>query len=245
MSSFVGLSHRIYLAHLDLSGLASAVMSPMSRVMQPCTTFNDGGYDCVKPGMISGNADVKGYQDFAVDVFEDDISVGQIGSQYAFSVIPNPTGTVAPADTCWFSRGVLSNLNPMDGAKGDMAGFDFGVAYDTAILQGKVSAPKATVSATTTGTAVALGGPTAAQRLYSFVHVFAFSGFTNVIFTVESDDAVGFPSATTRLTHTTVTAVGSEFASVAGGFNTETHHRIVATKTGTGSITYAAGFGVI
>ena len=245
MSSFVGTAHRVYVGPLDLSGLASHVdFGQSSRSMEPCTTFNDGGFNCVKPGMISGSGMVDGYQDYATGVLDDTISIGSMGSQYAMTVIP-ATGTVAAADPCWFSRGLIGSLNPLDGAKGQMGEFHLGLNFDTTMLRGFVGAPKATVVANTTGTAVAMTGPSATQRLYAWVHVFAYSGFTNVVFTVETDDAVGFPSATTRLTFTTVTGLTSEFASVTGGFATETHARIVATKTGAGSITYAAGFGVL
>lgn len=246
MASFTGLSNRIYLAHLDLSGVVNNVdFGALAREMKDSTTFNDGGFGCVKPGLISGQAKISGFQDWATDVLDDDISVAQLGSQYAFTVIPNPTGTVTAADTCWMSRGLIGEEQPMTGAKGDMAGFELGVPYDTAIVQSKVLAPKAAVTVDTTGTAVAMTGPTAAQRLYAVLHVFAYSSFTNVVFTIQTDDAVGFPSQTTRITFATVTGVTSEFASVAGNFSAETHVRVFADVTGAGSITYACAAGVI
>ena len=62
---------------------------------------------------------------------------------------------------------------------------------------------------------------------------------------VQSDDAVGFPSATDRITFSTVTGVGSEFTSVAGAFNTETHLRASWTVSGTGSISFVVVCGVL
>lgn len=246
MATFVGNNNRVYLGQLDLSGLANQVdFGPLSAVMQDCTTFNDGGFTCVKPGLKSGEAMIHGYQDYATGVLDDTIGMAQLGSQYPITVIPNPTGTVTAADPCWFSRGIISKINPLEIAVGEMGGFSINTGFDAAFPQGKVAAPLTTTAATFTGTAVALTGPTAAQKLYVALHVTAYSGFTNVIFTVESDNAVGFPSTTTRITLTTVTGVTSQFASVAGDFSTETHHRIVATKTGTGSITFAAAFGVL
>lgn len=246
MASFVGLHNRIYLAHLDLSGKANQVtFGPLSRVMQECTTYNDGGYTCVAPGHISGTAGINGYQDWAADTLDDEISVGQLGSQYAFTVIPNPTGTVAAGDAAWMSRGVLNTLNPMGGAKGDMAGFEQALGYDTAIVQAKVLYPKTAVTADGNGTAVALAGPTAAQRLYAGLHVFAYSGFTSVVVKVQSDDGSGFASPTDRITFTTVTGVTNEWASVAGSFSSETHARVAIDVTGTGSITLAVAAGVV
>lgn len=246
MSTFVGLHNRVYLAHLDLSGKANQVtFGPLSRVMVPCTTYNDGGFACVAPGMVSGAAGINGYQDYATDALDDEISVGQLGSQYAFSVFPNPTGTVAAGDVAWLSRGVLNTLNPLAGAKGDMAGFETALAYDAAIAQGKVLYPKAAVTADGNGTAVALAGPTAAQKLYAGLHVFAYSGFTNVVVKVQSDDSSGFASPTDRITFSTVTGVTNEFSSVAGSFSSETHVRASIDVTGTGSITLAVAAGVI
>lgn len=246
MASFIGVHNRVLLGHLDLSGLANEVnFGDLSRAMQPSTTFNDGGYTCVLPGLISGEATVKGNQDWATVVLDDEISVAQLGSQYPATVIPNPTGTVTAGDACWLSRGVVGTANPMAGAKGEVAGFEFGFPYDTAIVQAKVAHPAAARTATGNGTAVALTGPTAAQKLYAALHVTAYSGLTNVVLVIESDDAGAMSSPTTRITFATVTGTTSQFASVAGNFSTETHHRITWTVTGTGSVTFTAAFGVI
>lgn len=246
MATFVGVSNRVYLAHLDLSGLANEVnFGDLTRDMKECTTFNDGGYTCVKPGLISGEGSVKGYQDWVADVLDDEISIGQLGTQYAFSVVPNPTGTVTAGDRAWLSRGVLSKDMPMTGAKGEMGGFEMTLSYDTAVAQGYIGHPSAARTTTGTGTAVAQAGPTAAQKLYSALHVTAYSGFTNVVVKVQSDDSSGFPSATDRITHTTITGVTNEFSSVAGSFSSETHLRTTWTVTGSGSITFVNTFGVI
>lgn len=246
MGSFIGLNNEIYVAHLNLTGLANEIQFGTITVgMNRSTTFADGGFECFKPALRSADAMVKGFQDWATDILDDDVSIGSLGTQYALTAIPNPTGTVIAADACWMSRGLVSNLNPMSGAKGDMAGFELGLKYDTAIVQAKVLAPRAAKTADFTGTAVAMAGPTASQRLYAAVHVVAYSGFTNCVFKVQSDDAVGFPSATDRITFATVTGVTSEFASVAGSFSSETHHRIFADVTGSGSITFVAVAGVI
>jgi hypothetical protein len=140
---------------------------------------------------------------------------------------------------------VVDSLNPMAGAKGDVAGFEMSLAYDAAIPRGVVLATKAARTATGDGTAVALGGPTAAQRLYAGLHVFAYSGLTNIVVKVQSDDGAGFGSATDRITFATVTGTTSEWASVAGSFSSETHLRATWTVTGTGSCTFAVVCGVI
>ena len=246
MATFNGLNDQIFFAHLDLTDHTNEIQfGNLSKVMVPCTTFADGGFMCVKPGLIKGDGSIKGYQDYATGVLDDQISVAQLGTQYAVTAIPNPTGTVTAADACWLSRGVLNKENPLSGAKGAMGGFEIGFGYDTAITQAKVAHPKAARTANGTGTAVALVGPTAAQKLYANLHVTAYSGFTNVVFTIESDDNGGFTTPATRITFNTVTGTTNQSASIVGDFSTETNHRIKWVVTGAGSITFAAAFGVI
>lgn len=248
MGSYISTADQVFVGHLDLTSHANEIMfGPLERAMQTCTTFSDGGFVCVKPGLISGEAGVKGYQDFAADVLDDELSVAQLGSQYPVSWCPNDDGAAAAAgDPAWFSRGLVGLVNPLGaGAKGEMSGFEYRFPYDTAIVQGKVAAAKAAITADGNGTAVALTGPTASQSLYAAIHVTAYSGFTNVVFKIQSDDSSGMSSATDRITFTTVTGTTSEFASVAGNFSSETHHRITYDVTGSGSVTVFAVFGVI
>jgi hypothetical protein len=246
VATFVGISNRVYLAHLDLSGMANHVdFGPINRTMAPNTTFNDGGFTCVKPALMSGAGMVKGNQDFATGVLDDQISLSQIGTSYPFTVVPNPTGTVTAGDPCWLSRGVVNTLNPLTGSVGDIASAELGLAYDTAIVQAKVLTPATTSAASSNGTAVGLTGPTAAQKVYAGLHVTAFSGFSQVVFTLESDDNSGFTSATTRITFATATAATYEFASLVGDLSTETFWRLKWAKTGTGSVTFASSIGVV
>jgi hypothetical protein len=246
MASFIGLNHRVYFAHLDLSGKANMVnFGDLSCVLQDSTTFNDGGFSCVTPGLRSGAGTIGGFQDYALGVLDDQISIPQLGTSYAVSVIPAATTTVTAGDPVWFSRGVFTDLNPLDGPKGDMGKFELGFGYDTIFTQGLVGHPLAARTTTGTGTAVAKTGPTATQKLYAALHVTAYSGITNAVIKVQSDDNVAFPSATDRITFATVTGLTNEFASVAGAFNTETHLRVSWTITGVGSVSFAVSFAVL
>ena len=245
MGSFVALHNKIYVGHLDLTGLANRIdFGPLTRDMKDATTYADGGYSCVKPGLIKGEARVAGFQDWAADVLDDEISVGQLGTQYPISVIPNASGTVAAGDPCWLSRGLLDSQG-LPFVKGEMAAFDWHMGYDTAAVRGFVGHPLAARTSSADGTAVALGGPTASQSLYAALHVMAFSGLTNIVVKVQSDDNSGFSSATDRITFSTVTATTSEWKSVAGSFSSETHLRASWAVTGTGSCTFAVTFGVL
>lgn len=246
MASFVGLHNKVYVAHLDFTGHTKTVnFGDLTRQMQDSTTFADGGYTCVLPGLISGMANLNGFQDYSVDALSDDLDApGQLGAQYPITVFPNPTGTVTVGDAAWMSRGVISKINPLEGAKGDMAGFTLEASYDTAIVQAKVAH---TTAVTTSGSdsVVALAGPSASQKLYAALHVTAYSGLTSADIVVESDSASSMASPTTRISFASVTDRTYEWASVAGDFSSETHHRVKYTLTGSGSITFAVAIGVI
>lgn len=237
---------RIYLGHLDLTGATREVsFGPLTRAMLPVTTFADGGYTTVIPGLASGEASITGFQDFASGAHGSEISIGQLGTRYPLSVVPAESSTVAAGDVCWLTRGVLDETVPFTGAVGDVAGFADHLTYDTAIPRGLVAHPLGAETADGTGTAVTLAGPSASQSLYAVLHVTAYSGLTNIVVKVQSDDGSGFSSPTDRITFATVTGTTSEFASVAGGFSSETHHRVVWDVTGTGSCSFFAAFGVV
>lgn len=246
MSTFVGLANRIYVAHLDLSGAAHEVsIGNLKRRMVPFTTFNDGGFETTKPGLAQGDANVKLYQDYDAGVLDDQISFGQLGTQYPISVVPSQTGTITAGDPCIIARGVLSDTNPLAGAKGDAGQAELGLTFDTVTSRGFVAHPLAARTTTGNGTAVAQAGPSATQSLYAALHVTAYSGLTNVVFKVQSDDNSGFSSATDRITFTTVTGTTSEWKSVAGDFSSETHLRPTWTVTGTGSVSFVVACAVL
>jgi hypothetical protein len=246
VASFVGLHNKVLLGQIDLTGSTRSVtFGDLTRAMQDCSTFADGGFTCYKPGLISGMSTIEGNQNFDTGSVDDSFSVDELGSQYVLTVIPNPTGTSAVGDTAWFTRGVEAKVNPLGGAKGEMASFTLEVAHDTAAIRGVVAHLGTAVTTSASDSGIALTGPTSAQRLYAGLHVTAYTGFTNVVVTVQSDDNANFTSATDRITFTTVTGLTSQFTSVAGDFSTETRHRISYVATGAGSITFTAVIGVI
>jgi hypothetical protein len=72
-------------------------------------------------------------------------------------------------------------------------------------------------TSSSTGTIRQLGAVGATQRVYAALHVLSVSGTSPTLdVTVESDNAVGFPSAATQLTFTQKTAAGAEWKSSVG-----------------------------
>lgn len=108
-------------------------------------------------------------------------------------------------------------------------------------VRGRVLKTKADVSGTgATGTAFQLGAAAAGQYLYGALHV--FSAGTTITGVIESDNASNFPSATTQITFSAVTAVGGYWGVRVAGAITDDWYRLRITAcTGTFSIACVAG----
>ena len=130
------------------------------------------------------------------------------------------------------------------GSHGELAPFSLnGVCSDgVGVVRGVLMKAMGTVSATgALGTAVQLGAVSASQYVYSTLHLFGTAG-TTITVVLESDDASGFPSATTRVTHGPYTTVGGRWGTRVAGSITDTWWRYRVTAiTGTWTIAAAAG----
>ena len=132
----------------------------------------------------------------------------------------------------------------LSGAHGELLGFEVTLngGNDGPLVRGQLM-ENAAIAATGDGTARQLGAvAAAANRVYSGLHCTAFNG-TSLDVIVESDDAEGMPSAVTRITHTQLTDIGSEWLSAAGPI-TDDWWRYGYTFVGT-SATVAGVIGVL
>ena len=246
MTTFVATSHKIHVGSLDLTSLTESVdVSNLSIAAVPFTNYGSGGFVENKPGLKSGACTIGTFADFADDGPDEVLNAALLaGSTFPISCDPCPTGTSTAGDTAWFSRGWLA-AQPFGGTVGEAAKSSLSLMYDTVLLRGVVAHPSAARTATGNGTAFALAGPASTQKLYCAIHVFAYSGITSLTVKVQSDGASNMSTPTDRLTMTANTAIGSEFKSIVGGWETETHHRIVYTIAGTGSVTFSAYVAVL
>jgi hypothetical protein len=86
-----------------------------------------------------------------------------------------------------------------------------------------------------------LGPVSATQSIYSGLHVLAASG--SLVCTVKSDNSSGFSSPTTRITHSTFTAIGAEIKSAAGAISDD-YWRVDYTVSGSGSFDFIISLAV-
>ena len=184
----------------------------------------------------------------------------RIGStDAAASVIPFPSGTStkdeagatvtsfkipAAGDIAFFSK-VSQLSHQVGGAIGRAAKLQLNLKGTDALVRGKVLEYQQEVAATGNGTPLLVGATSATQKLYLAVHVFRTQGTGETLdLVLQSDDLVGFGSATTRITVPQFSDVGFYFGSIAGPV-TDTYYRLARTIAGTSpKFDYVACIGI-
>jgi hypothetical protein len=238
---------QILIGDLDVSPFTNNVSSPVMVDMLDASTAGSGGFRSFAPGMRHGEIGVSGFQDYAVGGFFEKISTGDGGVSTLASVAPiAPGGTLTAGDPCCFMRGPIDAITEDEGDAGELAKMAVHLMEDGPFVMGSVLHPLAARSSTASGTVVAMVGPTLSQTLYAGLHVTAGSGGTLTV-RVQTDDAVGFPSPTTRITFTAVTlpvGAGELKFLTPVNISTETHVRADWTITA-GSFTFAVVAGII
>ncbi len=246
MATAVATDCRPYFGQLDLTAVTESVtFAAIEADIVTFTNFASGGFKEEKPGFLSGSMTVNVFEDYASGALDDTVGL-TLGAQYPFTgVIPSTPGTEAAGDLAYLSRGVLKTYSPRQGAAGEAAKASIDMPFDTRVVRGVLLHPKTARTTTSAGDAVALTGPTSSQTLWATLHVTAFSGLTNIVVKIQSDDNSNFTSAADKVTFSTVTGVGAQFTSVAGGWDTETHVRASWTVSGTGSCSFVVACGVL
>lgn len=229
----------------DLSAVSGEVqMSPRKVVTKEVPNFAGGGFMHRAVGVREAAFKVAGWTDFAAGKVGQQFTDAQLGSQQlAYVAVP---GTTA-GDPAEFVRGSVTSLSMWGGKIGDASPFTLEIEPDAAAVTGTLMAPLAARTTTGSGTAVAVTGPTATQRVYAALHVTAASGTSPTLAAkIQSAPTAGFASPTDRVTFTTATVAGWQYASIPVAAITDGWWRVVWTIGGTGSpsFTFAALAGV-
>lgn len=240
MAAQVLTNVQLLLGSMEMGPFSGEFDISVEAAMKDAPNFAGLGYAIVLPGLTTAMASIKGHADYASGAVSSTFNSASKGSQYAFSVLPVGSASAA-GDPAFLMEGRLNAMKMLTGAIGDVADFEMSITGDSAGVDGAVALPLATRGAVT-GTAIQLGAVVAGDRLWAALHVTGGT-FTNLAVTIGSDNAVGFPSSTTVLTFSTVSAAGWQFISVAGPI-TDDWFRAVAT-IGSGTATCAVTFGVL
>lgn len=224
-------SAQIIAGGADISSFTGSITEvPGTRTLRDAQNFASRGFKVHRLGIRAGAFGLAGqaWNDADTDLSAT-ITPATLGDTQDVSLaVPASGADVVAGDWCQFGVGRLQSWSrPL--AIDELGMFAASWATSEPFAIGKVAAPLATVTTSgLTGTAIALTGPAAGQRLYALLQVTAATG-TDLAVTIQSDDNSSFTSATTRITFATVSAVGYQLLSVAGDLSTETHWRVVAT----------------
>ena len=227
-----------------LSAFADNVSLTAQQDERDVTTFASGGWRQKIGALSNAQLTVSGFQDFVAPGVDPSLPATTITDSALVPWSVSVPGTTA-GDVAYFGQARRAMVVPVRGAVGDVAGFDMEFDGSGRIVRGLMAAPRASRVATGNGTSIALAGPSATQSLYVAFHLHSVTGTPGTVqFTVQTDDNVGFSSATTRITSTAFTAPGSQFTSVAGAFASETHIRVNHTLTTFTEATFSVVVGV-
>lgn len=218
---------KIMLGGYNLSGYHNSMNLEYGAEMLDDTVFGTNGTRSNKPGLktvsMTGN--------IFWDTTQDGINYNRIGAVrevMSWAHLGNSEG-----DTVFTTRGVNANYNPLSGAVGELMASEFdAMAANTPLVRGKLLAT-GSKAASGNGGGILVGAVSATQKVYSALHVLAIAA-TSIIVEVESDDAVGFASPTSQITHTTFLGagtVGAEWMELAGPI-TDTYWRSKWTIVG-------------
>jgi len=208
---------------LDASQWVTSISAKLTRTMVKTSSYGSNAFDNFIPGMKSGEVAIEGFQDLDASGFYAKINRADMDASSLVTIIPGVTPTAG--DASLLAYGNLDEMSGhIEGNVGEANVFTIHQDAGTIIVSGPCLHPKATRTTTASGTAVAIAGPTATQTLYAALNVVTGTGGTLTV-RVQSDDAVGFPTPTTRLTFTATTGPTWEIKSVTGSFSSETHLR--------------------
>lgn len=238
MSTQVLINPALLFDGYDLSGQTSRMALTSSAGEVDGTTFASGGWTEGKPGIRRTAFQQEGLWD---GVPTDEQLFTKLGG--ALVVVSLAHGAAAEGEVGYFAQMHLAEYSP-GGAVGEAFRFSAG-GFCTGPLSRGTVLHRAARTSTGTGTALELGAATSGQRLSAALHVLAVSGGSPTLdVLVQSDDANGMSSPTTRLTFAQATAVGAQWVTAAGPV-TDTWWRVSWTIGGsTPSFTFAVLFGI-
>lgn len=235
---------RCFAVAADLTANSNKVELSAEVEAKDATNYASEGWEENLGGIASAEISAEGQWEAGDPSKVDDASWSQFGGVGPWSISANNDASVG--SLAYFTSALRSDYKLFD-AVGEVAPWTGTAKSSWPLVRGQFAHPPGTArTASGTGTALNLGAVTAGRRLYAALHVLSVAGTTpSITARVESDDAVGFPSATTRLTFNAATAVGGQIIRTDGSAITDTWWRIAWTISGTTpSFLFAATLGI-
>ena len=230
MAKFVWKDAAVIVGGVDLSCDTSATAVQLSTSAEDVTAFCDDGVREYIPGLKNAEFSHEGFWDPLVTA---DSVYARIRS--ATTVIPTSFAVTKTVGARAYTGRTLHTAYAEQAEVGSPYNYSASGVLSGTVARGFLVHLAATeVTATGDGTAVQVGAAGAGDRVFSALHLLEITGGTapTVAVTADSDVASGFASGTTRLTHATLDAVGSDWQTLAGPV-TDTWWRSSYTITGT------------
>ena len=231
---------KLWLDGYDLSGDMNALALAYAAELRDNTTFGDDTRSRIG-GLKTLNFAHEGLWNGGDDQV-DDVLFARVGVSNTVMTVSPMAG--ADGEVAYLARVIEAEYSP--GADiGEVFSFAVSGEATDRLVNGTIMVTGAK-TASGNGTARQLGALSAAQTLYAALHVTAASGTSPTLdVKVQSDDASGFASPTDRITFAQKTAIGAEWATVAGAI-TDDWWRISYTIGGTGpSFTFVVVVGIL
>lgn len=231
MAKFVLKNVRMFAAGADLTTRSNRVEIGMEAESKDATSFVASGdvWHEELAGIRTSTITGAGQWEAGDASMVDDSAFATHGS-----IIPV---TIAPATAVDGAIAYMTAANrtayQLGGALGDVVPWSGTWQGAWPVGRGVVLHAPTVRTATGTGAIQQLPAVAAGQFLVGTIHVMSVSGTTpSITVTIQSDDAIGFASPTTRLTFNAQTAIGGQVFRLAGPI-TDTFYRVSYTISGT------------
>lgn len=237
------LDCRLFAVGADFSGVSNKIELSAEHEVKERTNYRSSGYKEVKAGLASAEISGEGQWEAGDPSRVDDASWAALGGTGPYTACAEDSIVGALA---YFTKGMRADFK-FGEAVGEINPWSGTVKSSWPLVRGQIAHPAGTPrTATGTGTALNLGAVAAGKRLYAALHVLSVAGTTpSITARVESDDAVGMASPTTRLTFGAANAVSGDILRTDGTAITDTYYRLAWTISGTTpSFLFAAAIGI-
>jgi hypothetical protein len=233
MGKFVLKNCRLFAGGADITSNSNKLGVMCEVEDKPATNFGSAGWTEMLAGLFSTKIDGAGQWE-ATDLSKvDDAMWADLTGGAAVPWTACPTSAEV-GELAWVVKAIDTNYE-FGGSVGDVAPWTASGAGTAPTCRGEILHPPGTArTATGSGTARQLGALSATQALFVNLHVLSVSGTSTptLTVTVQSDDASGFPSSTTRGTFTAATAIGGQSMRISGAV-TDDYWRVGWTISGT------------
>ncbi len=243
MGSYAVLNHTTYVSGYDLTGDTNSTTLDIEYDELDVTVNGSTARNRIA-GLEQVESTVGGpWQSAASGAIDPTVFTG-LGSTVEI-VTQTPTGTEGDVAWLWqakkFTYSIGGQLGEVFPYEMKMLSTKGSGVTSVGAVRGRLLKAKGDISATgVTGSVVQAGAVASGQYLYCAVHCFTIG--TSFTLQIQSDTASNFPSATTQMTTSSITATGGTWVTRVAGPITDDYWRVnVPAASGTSQIAVAIG----